>query len=116
MRSVEWVAGLRVVIETPACPPVRIVAKRAIAREAALVMPVLVATRAGARCVLERGRTMTFFARQNGMPSDQRESRDVVIEGHFLTPTRFPVALLAAAAELTFVGIVLLVTGQAGRC
>lgn len=115
MRSVERIASLRIVIEAPTCPTVRIVAKRTIAREAALVIPVLVTTRTGAGRVLERGRAMAFLARQNGMTPDQRESGEVVIEGHFLTPARFPVALLAAAAELSFVGIVLLVTGHAAR-
>lgn len=58
---------------------------------------------------------MTLLARHDGMASEQREARDVVIEGYFLTPAGFLVALLAAVSELGFVRIVLFVTGHAGR-
>jgi len=104
------------VIEAPEWPPVRIVAKRAIARETSFVILVLVAIRTRAGRILEQGRAMAFLARHHGMPSDQRESGDVVVEGHFLTPVRVLVALFAATAELGFMGIVLLVTGHAVHC
>lgn len=53
MGSIQDVAGLGVMVETPADPAVRVVAQRAIAGQAALVMLILVAARAGPRRLLE---------------------------------------------------------------
>ncbi len=47
------------------------------------------------------------------MPTDQGEPRYVMIEREFLTPIRFIVALLAAAAELFLVRIIGPVAGHA---
>ena len=58
---------------------------------------------------------MAFLAGHDGMAPDQREARDVMVEGDLLTPTGLGVALLAPAAELSFVRIVLLVAGHTGR-
>lgn len=56
---------------------------------------------------------MTLFARHCCVQPNQRELGDVVVERDFLSPTRFIVAGLAFRAELTFVGIVALVAGDA---
>ena len=58
---------------------------------------------------------MAFLAGHDGMAPDQREACDIVIEGHLPSPAGFLVALLAARAELGFVGIILLVAGDAGH-
>lgn len=113
MGAIKCIAGLRIVVEAPTRPAVRIVAEHAIAPEATLVVLVLVAARASARRILKLRRPMAVFAWHDRMASDQRETRDIVIEGHFLTPAGFPVALLTSIAELTLVRIVLLMTGHA---
>ena len=116
MRAIQSESGLRVVIEAPAHPSVWIVALSAVARQPALMMLILMTTRAGARRLLERGRAVAFLARDDGVTPNQRESRYVVIEGHLPAPPSFLVALLAARAELGFVGVILLVAGDAGCC
>jgi hypothetical protein len=113
MRSIQDVPGLFIVIEAPADPTIWIVTQRAIARKATFMMPVPMAVHAGARCILERRRAMTFLAWHDGMAPDQRESRDIVIECDLSPPAGFFVALLAATAELGLVRIVLLVTRDA---
>ena len=50
------------------------------------------------------------------MAPDERKSRDVVVEILHLPPAGFTMALLAAAAELPFVLVVLLMAGNARRC
>ena len=53
MRAIQSESGLRVVIEAPAHPSVRVVAHGAIARQAAFVMLILMAARTCAWCFLE---------------------------------------------------------------
>jgi len=65
--------------------------------------------------ILERQRPMTFLTGHDGVPTDQRKTRQVVIEGNYAAPARLSVALLAAAAELTFVPVILAVAGHTGR-
>jgi len=115
MRPIKSEFGLRVVIKTPAHPAIRVVAQRTIARQAAFMVLILVAARACARGLLEGGGAVAFLAGDDGVTADERESRDVVIEGHLPAPAGFLVALLAAGAELGFVGVILLVAGDAGR-
>jgi hypothetical protein len=111
----QRVAGLRVVIKAPPRPAIGIVAERAI-RWAEATLMVLVAVAGGAiqRRALERRRAMAFLARHNGVATDQRKSRDVVIERH-AAPIVLAVTSLATIAQLTVVPIVLTVTGYAGR-
>jgi hypothetical protein len=58
---------------------------------------------------------MAFLARHNSVTPDERKSRDVVIEILHLPPAGFTMALLATAAELTFVSVVFLMTGNTCR-
>jgi hypothetical protein len=50
------------------------------------------------------------------MAAEQRKSRKVVIERDRLAPVGIPMTLLAAGSQLAFVGIVLLVAGDAACC
>jgi len=56
---------------------------------------------------------MTFFARHCDVKADQRKSRQVVVEFDFLTPSSLGVTASATLAQLPFVEIALLVTGDA---
>ena len=115
VRPGQRVPGLLVVIEAPANPAVRIVAKRAVGPKASHMVLVLVAGNASTLCVLERRRAMAFLARYDGMQPNKREARDVVVESDLLTPAGLVVALGTADAELALVGVVLLVTPDACR-
>ena len=79
-------------------------------------MLVLVAARTSPLGTPERQRTMAFLARHDCMLADQWKPRDVVIERRNLVPANLSVTLLAAAAELSVVSVILLVTPYAGRC
>jgi hypothetical protein len=116
MRPSQRVTRLRVVIEAPPRPTIRIVAERAVGTQATFMMLVGVAGCAIQRRTLKRQRAMALLASYDGMASDQRKSSDVVIEGLYLAPTGFSVALLAAATKLALVPIVLPVTRYTARC
>jgi len=115
VRSRQRVARLRVMIEAPPCPAVRIVAAPTDRSQAAFMMLVAMAGDASQRRALELQRAMAFLARHHSMTPDQRKSGDVMIEGLYLTPVGLAVTLLAAGAKLPLVPIVLAVTGHAGR-
>lgn len=102
-------------IKTPACPAVGIVATAAATPKPPLV-EILVTFFAGSRRVLVHGRPVAFLARNRGMQSDQRETRQLVIECQILSPIRVAVASFAPLAELAFVRVLLAVAGNAGRC
>lgn len=106
---------LTVVIEAPCRPCGRIVTEAAIGTEPAGVMLVLMTTSAGAGCVPERSRAMAFLARDRRMKSDQRKSRQIVIERDFASPSRLIVALSAVGPKLSLVRIVLAVAPDAGH-
>ena len=74
------------------------------------MMLIRMAGDAGRRRILESQRPMAFLAGYDGVPTDERKPRQVVIEGNYAAPARLSVALLAAAAELTFVPVILAVT------
>ncbi len=57
---------------------------------------------------------MALLAGNDGVLSEQRKMRKVVIVGNLFAPGVFVVALLAVLAELSLMGIVLLVAGDAG--
>lgn len=81
MRPGERVAGLGVVIKGPRLPAMRVVTEPAIRAEASFVMLVGMAGDASQWRLLELGRAMTRLAAYRGMPADQREAGDVMIEG-----------------------------------
>ena len=58
---------------------------------------------------------MALLARNDGVFSEQRKTREIVIVGDLLAPGVFVVALLAVLAELALMRVVLLVAGDAGR-
>src|SRR5215469_18378861 len=107
MRASQRIFRLRVMIEAPARPSVRIVAKRAIGAQPAGMMLVLVAARTrDGRALVRRG-LMALFAWYDRVAPNQRKPRQVVIEARRLAPTGVLMALLAAIAELTPMWIVL---------
>jgi hypothetical protein len=57
---------------------------------------------------------VAFLARNDGVFSEKRKMREIVIVGDLLPPSRFVVALLAIGAELALMRVVLLVAGYAG--
>ncbi len=71
------------------------------------MMLVPVAGGARKRRVLKPQGAMAFFARHDSMASDQRKSRDVVVEGRYAAPIVLAMALSATHAELAVVPIVL---------
>jgi len=56
---------------------------------------------------------VALLARNDGVFTKQRKMREVVIVGDLFAPGVLIVALLAVLAELAFMGIVLLVAGDA---
>jgi hypothetical protein len=70
VRAGQRVTRLRVVIEAPPRPTVRIVAERAIRSQATLMMLVGVAGRAIQWRALKRQRAMAFLASNDGVASD----------------------------------------------
>lgn len=109
----QRIACLSVVIKAPSCPTIRIVAEPAIGSQAPLVMLVPVAGGACQRRILEPGRAVAFLACHHSVPSDQRKSRHIVIEGRYVTPIVLAVTLLATNAELAVMPIILAVAGDA---
>jgi len=111
----QRVPRLRVVIKAPPRPAIRIVTERAIRAEAAFMVLIAMAGCAVQRRAFECRRTVAFLARHDSVASDQRKSRNVVIEGRHTTPIVLGVTSLATIAKLTIVPIVLTVTRYAGR-
>jgi len=107
MRPGQRVARLLVVIKAPPAPIVRVMAERAVRPQAAFMMLVLVAGYASHRSILEQQRAMAFLAGHDGVATDQRKSRDVVIEEPNAAPVGLAMALLAANAQLAFVLVIL---------
>ena len=115
MRPGQGVSRLHIVIEAPHPPAVGIVAERAIRAQAPLMMLVAMAGGAILRRAFELQRAVAAFARYDGVASNQRELRDIVVERGYAAPSDFTVTLLAAGAKLALVAIILLVTRYTGR-
>ena len=115
MCSGQRELGFLVVIEAPEREAVGVMTARASGTKPALVMLVFVTTLARPRGILVGGGAMTLLAWYRGVEADKWKPAEVVIEGDFLAPGRFIMAALAALSELAVVGIVFLVTGDAGR-
>jgi len=111
----QRVTRLRVVIKAPPRPAIRVVTEGAIRAEAASMVLIAMAGSAVQRRAFECRGTMAFLARHDSVASDQRKSRNVVIEGRHTTPIVLGMTSLATIAKLTIVPIVLTVTRYAGR-
>jgi hypothetical protein len=115
VRPRQGVSRLRIVIKAPHLPAIRIVAERAIRAQTPLVMLVAMAGGAILRCAFKPQRAMATLARCDGVASNQRELRDVVVERGYAAPTDLTVTLLAAAAKLALVAIILMVARYTSR-
>lgn len=104
-----------VMVEAPESEAVRVVTARAIGTKPALVMLILVTTLARPRGIFVSGCAVAFFARHCGVEADKRKTAEVVIEGDFLAPSCFIVTAFATLTKLAAMGIVFLVTSDAGR-
>jgi hypothetical protein len=113
MRPGQRIFCLRVVIKSPASPAVGVVTKTAVGSKAALVVIILVAACASDRGSLERCSLMTFFARNDGVPSYQWKASQFMVESARLSPTGVLVTLFTPGSELTLMGIVLLMARDA---
>ena len=111
----QRVARLRVVVKAPPRPTIRIMAECAIRAESTLMVLIAMAGDKVQRRALECERAMAFLAWNDGVATDQRKSRNVVIEGRHTAPIVVAVTSLVTIAKLTVVPIVLAVTGNAGR-
>lgn len=108
--TVQRVIGLLVMVEPPERPAVGVVAQSAIRPEPSLVpVALLVAFGALERGSLIAGGEMAFLAGHDGMLANQRESRQIVFEKHFLVPAAGIVAVVAPVAEASLVHVVALV-------
>jgi hypothetical protein len=116
MRSGQRVFCLGVVIKSPASPTVGVVTKTATSPQPALVMIILVATRAGGRGSPERCSQMTFFAWYDRVPAYQRKASQIVVEAGRFSPAGVLVTFFALRAELSPMRIIFLMTGDAGGC
>ena len=109
MRTGQRVAGLLVMIETPMRPTVGVMTAQAVGAEPADVMGIGMAARARAWCILERLTAVAIFAGYHCMQADERKSRQVMVEGDFLSPASLLVTLLAVAPQLATMRIILAV-------
>lgn len=112
MGSRQRILGLLVVIVDPPRPRIRVMAERTVRSDAALVVLVLVALRAGKRRALVGLRQMTLLARHDRMLADQRKTADVVIERGLLAPACVVVTLLATVPQFSFVRVIVPVARQ----
>lgn len=114
MGAVQGKIGLLVMVECPHAPPVRVVTLPAGRSQPVFVRIVfLVARGAFEFGILESGREVALLARYDGVQTDQGETGQVVVEGHFFFPALFIVTSLAALSFLPLVDVVCLVTGKA---
>ncbi len=114
MRACQREARLSAVIESPARPGVGRVAKSTICSQPPLMMGIAMASGASCGRVLEGCGLVALFAGHNRVPAQKRKAREIMIEGHLLSPRGFVVTLLAVLAELPLMRVVLLMTGDAG--
>ena len=111
MGAFELIARLRIVIEFPQIPSIRIVAPRAIGSQRALMKIIRFVTRdTGRFSVLVRRRQMTFPARSDGMHADKRKIRQVVVKFDLLPPSALVVTRITFVPLLSAVHIICPVT------
>lgn len=105
---------LRVVVEDPEFPAIRVVAVCASGAQFSLVFVVgLVAGMAVRLCVLEVSRQMAFLAGRYRMDPDEREMRNVVIEHDTLVPRCIVMTLVTEFSLLFLVHVILFVAVEA---
>jgi hypothetical protein len=115
VRSGQRKACLYVVIKAPPRPAIWVMAEPTVGPQAALVMAVRVARRAGQWRVLKAQRAVAFLASYDGMASNQGKSTDVMIERCHVSPVILAVTPLATRAQLAVVPVVLSVARYACR-
>lgn len=114
VRAVEREAGLCVVVEQPLLPVDRVMAQCTIFAEAPLVgVTLTVATDAVLGRIAEHVRRVALAAVGFRVPAEQREAGEIVVEEDVVLPRRLAVAVETLRALRTFVGIVVLVAGEA---
>ena len=111
MRAVQGERRFGIVVEPPALPAVRIVTRRAVAPQAPLMDIVCRMTTGAIGLGVSEGVTcVTLLARHRTVQAQQREARELMIEGDLLGPARFHMTTVATLFQLSFVHIVLRVT------
>jgi hypothetical protein len=115
MRARQRIFCLDVVVEAPPLPADGVMAKPATRTKATLVMVVAMTCDASGRRILEIRRSVTPLASHLGVLSGKREFGQVMIERRRSPPGDLRMTLLAFGTELSFVPVVFLVTGDAGR-
>ncbi len=111
----QWEFRLHGVIEAPTAPTIWIVAKSTIGRQPPAMVLIVVAPCAGSCGVFEPGGLVAFLARDDGVPSEQREARRIMIESDLLAPAGFFVTILTLRPELALMGIIFAVTRDTRR-
>ncbi len=102
---------LGVVVESPQAPAIGVVTEPAFCTQAPFMIIIPhVATHTVRACVLIGWRQVTGTAGGDGMQPDQREFREVMVEGNLRYPTCLVVALVTAGSLLASVDITVLVT------
>jgi hypothetical protein len=117
MRAGYRITSLTRVIVFPFAPCERVVATPAtrVHAKPALVKSVLMAFLASERRFLVVGRAVTALARNRHVLAYKGKAGSIVIECDILAPVKVVMTTLAAITELSFVRILLLMTGDA-RC
>ncbi len=107
----QRIFGLLCMVETPAAPRIRSVARRTarIYAQSPEVMLVLMAFLASGGRILISERAMALFTGHGRMKADQRKMRKIVIERYF-SPILLAMARLTAHAQLLFVRVLFLMT------
>ena len=109
--AIQHEIRLGVVVESPQAPAIGVVTEPAFCPQAPFVIIIPhVATHTVRPCVLIGWRQVTGPAGGSGMQPDQREFREVMIEGYLRFPTCLVVALVTAGSLLASVDITVLVT------
>jgi hypothetical protein len=114
MRTIQLEGGASVVVEIPGLPVARVMAGSAIGPQPQLVFIIFLVTGIAISLgILEGGSQVAFFAFHLRVFTQQRETRQAVVETGFL-PVALVMAGLALLAFLSLVLVILLVTGVTG--
>jgi hypothetical protein len=109
VAAVQLKRCLRVVVEPPTLPAVRVVTQLAAQAQPPQVNVIVgVARHAIARRVLEPGRGVALLTGSDGVDAQQRKSRDVVLEEDIVRPCDLVVTLAAVRPLLSRVDVIVL--------